>query len=76
MKKFALAAVAAIVATVSLSSVAEARRHHDDDDWGWGRPHRPHFDVIVFRPSCSTVKIVKVDDWGNRIVKIIKRCDD
>jgi hypothetical protein len=70
MKKFALAAIAAVVATVSLSSVAEARRRHHDD-WGWDRPY---VDVIVYRPSCSTIKIIKFDDWGNKIVKIIKKC--
>jgi hypothetical protein len=89
MKKFAIAAVTAIVATVSLTSVAEARRHHDDDwgrhhndrDWGgrhhfddWGRPGRRHLDVIVFRPDCSTTKIVQETDFGTK-VKIIKRCD-
>jgi hypothetical protein len=89
MKKFALAAVAALVATVSLGSVAEARRHNDEDwgrhhndgDWGhrhndddWGRPGRRHFDVIVYRPDCSMTKIIKETDWGTKII-YVKRCD-
>lgn len=75
MKKFALAAIAAITATVSLGSVAEAHRRHDDD-WGW-RPHHRHYwdDVDYRRDYCSTIKIVKRDDWGNKVVKIIKKCD-
>jgi hypothetical protein len=77
MKKLAFAAVAAIVATVSLSSVAEAHRHHFDD-WGrhhdhWG--HRHDFDVVVFRrPDCSTTKIIKQTDFGTKVV-VVKRCD-
>jgi hypothetical protein len=88
MKKFALAAVAAIVATVSLGSVAEARRH-DDDDWGrhhndWGRHHddwgrhdhwgRHHMDYVFYRPDCSMVKIIKETDWGTKVI-YVKRCD-
>jgi hypothetical protein len=62
MKKFAIAAITAVVATVSLANVAEARRHHNDwdgDDWG---SHR-----------CSTIKIVKFTDWGKKVI-IIKKC--
>ena len=47
---------------VSLSSVAEARRHHNDwdgDDWG---SHR-----------CSTIKIIKFTDWGKKVI-IINKC--
>jgi hypothetical protein len=74
MKKFAIAAIAAITATVSLSSVAEAHHRRHFDDWGWGH-HRPYWDDIDYRRDyCSTVKIVKRDDWGNKVVKIIKRC--
>jgi hypothetical protein len=62
MKKFAIAAITAVVATVSLANVAEARRHHDwndGDDWG---SHR-----------CGTIKIVKFTDWGKKVI-IIKKC--
>jgi hypothetical protein len=86
MKKFALAAVAVLAATVSLSSVAEAHRHHDDDDWRMGRHHNDdwgghddwghrHVDVIVFRrPDCSMTKIIKETDWGTKVI-FVKRCD-
>jgi len=59
VQKFAIA-ITAMAATVSLSSVAEAHRHRDDDDW-----HRPH---------CAMIKIAKFDHYGNRIIKIIKTC--
>jgi hypothetical protein len=72
MKKFAIAAIAAIAATVSLSSVAEAHRHHDDD-WRWHHPHHSRFDVIVFRPHCRTIKVVEFHH-GNKFIKIIKKC--
>jgi hypothetical protein len=78
MKKFALAALTAVVATVSLSNVAEARRRHFDDDFdGWDRPHHRHhdFDVVVFRrPDCSTTKIIKQTEWGTKVI-VVKRCD-
>jgi hypothetical protein len=75
MKKFALAALTAVVATVSLSTVAEARRRHFDDFGGWDRPHHRHWDDYGYgRDFCSTTKIIKRDDWGNKVVKIIKRC--
>jgi hypothetical protein len=77
MKKFAIAAVAVIAATVSLAGAAEAHRH--DDDWGrhgrhdhWG--HRHFDDFVVFRPACSMTKIVKETDWGTKVV-FVKRCD-
>jgi hypothetical protein len=81
MKKFAIAAVAALAATVSLASVAEAHRHFDND-WGrhghWGHHdhwgHRHFDDFVVFRPDCSMVKIVKETDWGTKVV-FVKRCD-
>jgi hypothetical protein len=78
MKKFAIAAIAAITATVSFASVAEAGRRHYDD-WNWGRHHHRHHhrhwdDYGYGRDYCSTVKIIKRDDWGNKVVKIIKRC--
>jgi hypothetical protein len=66
MKKFALAAVAAIVATVSLSNVAEARRRHFDD-----------VDVVIIknhRPHCKTMKIVEIGRHGHKKVTIVKKC--
>jgi len=71
MNKFALAAVAAIVATVSLGSVAEARNRHFDD--GFGR----HVEVIVIkkqRPRCKTMKIFEIGRHGQKKVTIVKKC--
>jgi acetyltransferase-like isoleucine patch superfamily enzyme len=46
MKKFALAATAALVATVSMAATAEAgwrwKNHR-----GWHHQHRPHWGVVV-----------------------------
>jgi hypothetical protein len=67
MKKFAIAAVAAIVATASLSSVAEARHRKDH----FGGPTK----VIIFKqPRCSTTKIVKIGHHGKKSVTIVKKC--
>jgi hypothetical protein len=71
MKKFALAAVAAIVATVSLSNVAEARRRHFDD--GFGR----HVEVVIIkehRPRCKMTKFVEIGRHGHTKVTFVKRC--
>ena len=66
MKKFALAAVAAVIATVSLSSVAEARRRHFDD-----------VDVVIIknqRPHCKTMKIVEIGRHDHKKATIAKKC--
>ena len=79
MKKLALGALAAIVATVSLSSVAEAgwRRHHGwHNGWHhgyWGGPR------IVIRPAyyndyCFVKKVRRYDDYGNVYVKRVRIC--
>ena len=79
MKKFALGALAAIVATVSLSSVAEAgwRRHHGwNNGWHhgyWGGPR------IVIRPAyyndyCFVKKVREYDDYGNVYVRRVRVC--
>lgn len=78
MKKFIIATVAAVVATVSLSSVAEAgwRRHH-----GWHGYHHGHFwgPRIVIRPVvyddyCFIKKVRRYDDWGNLYIKRVRIC--
>jgi hypothetical protein len=73
MKKFAIAAITAIAATVSLSNVAQAHRH-DDDEWG-RHPRHHNVDVIIFHPHrhCKVIKIVGFHH-GNKIIKIIKKC--
>jgi hypothetical protein len=83
MKKFAIAAITAIVATVTLSSAAEAgwrwRHHHH----GWHhRHHHGHWwggPRIVIRPAyyddyCFTRKVVRHDRWGNVYIKRIRVC--
>ena len=77
MKKYIIAAVAAVVATVSLSSVAEAgwRRHY-----GWyGHPHYWGGPRIVIRPAyyndyCFIKKVRRYDDWGNVYIKRVRIC--
>ena len=69
MKKFVFAAIAAVVVAASFSGAAEAHRRHFEGDWRWGGPHhRPHWDVVVFRPHCHTTKIIKKTDWGTKVV--------
>jgi hypothetical protein len=78
MKKLAIGALAAIVATLSLSSVAEAGwrfRHHGwHNHWGyWGGPR------IVIRPAyyndvCFVKKVKTYDYDGNVYVKRIRYC--
>ena len=80
MKKLVLGTLAALVATLSLSSVAEAgwRHHHrwHGHHWGyWGGPR------IVIRPAfyaddyCFVKKIKRYDDYGNVYIKRIRVCD-
>jgi hypothetical protein len=80
MKKFVIGTLAALVATVSLSTVAEAgwRRHH-----GW-HGHRHHYwggPRIVIRPAyyyggyCFVEKVKRYDDWGNVYIKRVRICD-
>jgi hypothetical protein len=80
MKKLVVAALAAVVATVSLSSVAEAGwrwRHH-----GWHGHHHNYWGGprIVIRPAyygdyCFIKKVRRYDDYGNVYVKRIRVCD-
>ena len=30
--------------------------------------HRPHWDVVVFRPHCSKTKIIKQTEWGTKVI--------
>ena len=76
MKKFIIAASAALVATVSFAATAEAgwkHRHH-----GWH--HRHHWGVVVVGPRydyddyCFVKKIKRYDDWGNVYVRRVRVC--
>jgi acyl CoA:acetate/3-ketoacid CoA transferase alpha subunit len=77
MKNYIIAAVAAVVATVSLSTAAEAgwRRHH-----GWHGHHNFWGPRIVIRPVvyddyCFVKKVRRYDRWGNLYIKRIRICD-
>ena len=84
MKKFAIAAIAAVVATVSLSSVAEAGRRPNDH-------FRPHGKLVVLKPQkiivvkpqkivifqpkrCTTTTIIKTGFGGRKTTTFIKHC--
>ena len=75
MKKFIIAATAALVATVSMAATAEAGwryKHH-----GWKRAHWGVVVVsprVVVRDYCFTKKVKYVDDWGNVYVKKVRVC--
>jgi hypothetical protein len=77
MKKFAIAALTAIVATVSLSTVAEA-------GWRWRHHHRWHGHhhgrifiaprVVYHGDYCFVKKVKRYDDWGNVYIKRVRVC--
>ena len=81
MKKLVFGALAALVATVSLSSVAEAGWKWKHNGWHngwhhgyWGGPR------IIIRPAyynddyCFVKKVKHLDDWGNVYVKRVRIC--
>ena len=76
MKKFIIGACAALVATVSLASAAEAgwkHRHH-----GWR--HHNNWGVVVVSPRyygdyCFVKKVKRYDDWGNVYIRKVRICD-
>jgi hypothetical protein len=79
MKKFIIAATAALVATVSMAASAEA-------GWKWKHKHhhhgwkRHHWGVVVVNPGyhgdyCFVKKVKRYDDWGNVYIKKVRICD-
>lgn len=84
MKKFIIAGVAALVATVSFASTANADvvvKYRN----GWHRPHgavvvvRPRARVyiaprVVYRDNCFTKKVRRVNNHGNVIIKRVRVC--
>jgi len=75
MQKFIIGSLAALVATISLASTADAgwrHRHH-----GWHNRH--HWGVVVVAPRyndyCFVKKVKRYDDWGNVYVKRVRICD-
>jgi hypothetical protein len=76
MKKFALGALAAIVATVSLSSAAEAGWRYRHNGWH-GRYWGPVVVVsprVVYNDYCYVKKVKRYDDWGNVYIKRVRVC--
>jgi hypothetical protein len=76
MKKFIIGATAALIATVSLASAAEA-------GWKWKHRHngwkRHHWGVVVVSPRyygdyCFVKKVKRYDDWGNVYIKRVRVC--
>jgi hypothetical protein len=77
MKKFILGSIAALVATVSLASAAEAGWKHRHHHHGW---KRHHWGVVVVSPRyygdyCFVKKIKRYDDWGNVYIRKVRICD-
>jgi hypothetical protein len=75
VKKFIIAATAALVATVSMAATAEAGWRHKHHGWkrhNWGvvvvSPR------VVYRDYCFTKKVKYFDDWGNVYVKRVRVC--
>jgi hypothetical protein len=81
MKKLVIGTLAALVATVSLSSVAEAGWRWNHHGWHngwhhgyWGGPR------IVIRPAfygdyCFVRKVKEYDDYGNVYIRRVRVCD-
>ena len=77
MKKFIIAASAALVATVSMAATAEAGwkwKHHNNHGW-----KRHHWGVVVVSPRydddyCFVKKVKRYDDWGNVYVERVRVC--
>lgn len=77
MKKFIIAASAALVATVSMAATAEAGwkwKHHNNHGW-----RHNHWGVVVVSPGyygdyCFVKKVKRYDDWGNVYIKKVRVC--
>ena len=78
MKKFIIAASAALIATVSMAASAEA-------GWKWKHKHhhhgwkRHHWGVVVVSPRyhgdyCFLKRVKRYDDWGNVYIKKVRIC--
>lgn len=75
MKKFLIAAAAAAVATVSLSTVAEAgwrHRHYHGYHGYWGP--RIVIRPVVYDDYCFVRKVRRYDRWGNLYIKRVRIC--
>ena len=79
MKKFIIAASAALIATVSMAASAEAgwKWKHKHHHHGWKRHHGG---VVVVSPRyfgdyCFVKRVKRYDDWGNAYIKKVRICD-
>jgi hypothetical protein len=76
MKTMIIGAAAALIATVSLASTAEAgwkwKHHHHHHHW----KHRHHHGIYIYghHNYCFVKKVKHYDDWGNVYIKRIKVC--
>ena len=74
IKTMIIGAAAALVATVSLASTAEAgwkwRHHHHRWHHGY------HHGIYIYKPHnyCFIKKVRRYDDWGNLYIKRIRVC--
>ena len=77
MKKFAIGALTALVATLSIASTADAGwRHRHNHGWR----HHGHYGVVIRAPRvyhyghCWKQKVVRYDRWGNAYFKRVRVC--
>jgi hypothetical protein len=75
MKTMIIGAAAALIATVSLASTAEAgwkwKKHHHHH---WH--HKHHHGIYIYKSHhhCFVKKVRRYDDWGNMYIKRIRVC--
>jgi hypothetical protein len=79
MKKFAVAALAAVIATVSLSATAEAGWRFRNHGWHGRVFFAPRIVVrparfVVVRDYCFTRKVWAYDNWGNAHLRRVRVC--
>ena len=76
MKTMIIGAAAALIATVSLASTADAgwkwKKHHHHHHW----KHKHHHGIYIYgrHNYCFIKKVKRYDDWGNVYIKRIKMC--
>ena len=77
MKTFIIGAAAALIATVSLASTAEAGwkwKHHYGHHHGHHHGHKIWIGGHHYGDYCFVKKIKRYDDWGNLYIKRVRVC--
>ena len=84
MKKYIIAGIAALVATASLASSANAvvglkyknGYHHRNHATVVVRPRANVYVAprVVYRSDCYTKKVRRVNDWGEVVIKRVRVC--